>query len=40
MKHTPIIDPESTYSNNNAQGQEFAGLPVTRTIGVNLNLKF
>lgn len=40
LKYTPIIDPESTYSNNNAQGQEFAGLPVTRTIGVNLNLKF
>jgi len=40
IKHTPIIDPESGYSNGNAQGQEFAGLPVTRTIGVNLNLKF
>jgi hypothetical protein len=40
MKHTPIIDPESAYSSGNAQGQEFAGLPVTRTIGVNLNLKF
>ena len=40
LKYTPIIDPESTYSNNNAQGQEFAGLPATRTIGVNLNLKF
>jgi len=40
MKHTPIIDPESTYTSNNAQGQEFAGMPATRTIGVNLNLKF
>ena len=40
LKHTPIIDPESGYSNSNAQGQEFAGLPMTRTIGVNLNLKF
>ena len=40
MKHTPIIDPESVYSNSNAQGQEFAGLPATRTIGVSLNLKF
>lgn len=40
MKHTPIIDPEASYTNNNAQGQEFAGLPATRTIGVNLNLKF
>ena len=40
VKHTPIIDPESGYNNGNAQGQEFAGLPATRTIGVNLNLKF
>lgn len=40
MKHTPIIDPESVYSSNNAQGQEFAGLPATRTMGINLNLKF
>ncbi len=40
MKHTPIIDPESTYTNSNAQGQEFAGLPATRTMGLNLNLKF
>ena len=40
VKHTPIIDPESAYSNSNAQGQEFAGLPATRTVGVNLNLKF
>jgi TonB-linked SusC/RagA family outer membrane protein len=40
MKHTPVIDPESSYSNNNAQGQEFAGLPATRTMGVNLNLRF
>ena len=40
LKHTPIVDPESGYNNGNAQGQEFAGLPFTRTIGVNLNLKF
>jgi outer membrane receptor protein involved in Fe transport len=40
MKHTPIIDPESVYTNNNAQGQEFAGLPATRSMGINLNLKF
>jgi len=41
MKKTPIIDPESYYSNaNSSQGQEFAGLPVTRTIGFNLNLRF
>jgi TonB-linked SusC/RagA family outer membrane protein len=40
MKHTPIVDPESGYSASNAQGQEFAGLPATRTMGINLNLKF
>ncbi len=40
LKYTPIIDPESAYSASAAQGQEFAGLPFTRTIGVNLNLKF
>ena len=40
VKHTPIIDPESGYSSSNAQGQEFAGMPATRTMGVNLNLKF
>jgi TonB-linked SusC/RagA family outer membrane protein len=40
LKHTPIIDPESAYSNSNAQGQEFAGMPATRTMGFNLNLKF
>lgn len=40
MKHTPIVDPESGYNNGNAQGQEFAGLPFTRTIGVNLNMRF
>ncbi len=40
IKHTPIIDPESSYSASAAQGQEFAGLPVTRTMGFNLNLKF
>lgn len=40
MKHTPNIDPESTYNNSNAQGLELAGVPATRTVGVNLNLKF
>ena len=40
MKHTPNIDPESTYNNSNAQGLELAGVPPTRTVGVNLNLKF
>jgi TonB-linked SusC/RagA family outer membrane protein len=40
MKHTPIIDPESTYNNGNAQGLEFASAPATRTLGLNLNVKF
>ncbi len=40
MKKTPNIDPESTYNNGNAQGLEFAGFPITRTMGLNLNVKF
>jgi TonB-linked SusC/RagA family outer membrane protein len=40
MKKVPIIDPEATYNNSNAQGVEFAGAPPTRSYGVNLNLKF
>lgn len=40
MKHTPNIDPESNYSNTNAQGFEFVGLPATRSLGLNLNVKF
>lgn len=39
-KSTPNIDPESNYSNTNAQGLEYAGLPTTRSFGVNLNVKF
>jgi hypothetical protein len=40
MKKVPVIDPEATYNNGNAQGVEFAGTPPTRSYGVNLNLKF
>jgi TonB-linked SusC/RagA family outer membrane protein len=40
MKHTPVIDPESTYNNGNAQGLEFGSAPLTRTAGLNLNMKF
>ncbi len=40
VKHTPNIDPESTYNNGNAQGLEFAGFPITRTFGLNINAKF
>ncbi len=40
IKHTPNIDPESTYNNGNAQGLEFTGMPITKTMGINLNVKF
>jgi hypothetical protein len=39
-KEVPIIDPESAYNVGSNQGLEFAGMPSTRTFGVNLNLKF
>ena len=39
-KKIPNIDPESNYSNGNAQGLEYATLPTSRSVGVNLNLKF
>jgi outer membrane receptor protein involved in Fe transport len=34
------FDPESGYTNGNAQGLEAFGVPRTRSIGFNLNLKF
>ena len=40
MKHTPNIDPESTYDNGNAQGLELSGYPSVRSLGFNLNVKF
>ncbi len=36
----PNIDPESNYSNSNAQGLERASMPLTRNYGVSLNVKF
>jgi TonB-linked SusC/RagA family outer membrane protein len=39
-KSTPNIDPESNYSASNGQGLEYAGLPSTKTFGLNLNVKF
>jgi hypothetical protein len=39
-KSTPNIDPESNYSNANAQGLEYAGLPTSKSFGLNLNVKF
>jgi len=39
-KKTDNIDPESTYTTGNGQGLEMFGVPVTRTYGLNLNVKF
>jgi len=39
-KNTENIDPESVYNTGNAQGLEYLGLPTTRSLGVNLNVKF
>lgn len=39
-KATPNIDPESNYSNGNAQGLEYAAMPGTRSYGINLQLRF
>lgn len=36
----PLVDPESSFNNGNAQGLEMYGLPATRSIGFNLNVKF
>ncbi len=38
--NTPNIDPESNYSNSNAQGLERASMPLTRNYGLTLNVKF
>ena len=40
LKHTPNIDPESNYTNNGGQGLELSGFPTTRSMGININLKF
>jgi hypothetical protein len=40
MKHTPNIDPESSLNNSNGQGLELSGYPATRSMGVNINVKF
>ena len=38
--NTDNIDPESTYTTGNGQGLEMFGVPVTRSYGLNLNVKF
>jgi TonB-linked SusC/RagA family outer membrane protein len=40
MKHIPNIDPESSLNNGNGQGLELSGYPTTRSMGLNVNLKF
>jgi TonB-linked SusC/RagA family outer membrane protein len=40
FSNIPNVDPESNYSNGNAQGLEYNSLPSTRSYGVNLSLKF
>jgi len=39
-KKNNYFDPESSYTNGNAQGLEAFGVPRTRSIGVNLTVKF
>jgi TonB-linked SusC/RagA family outer membrane protein len=39
-KHTDLFDPESSYTNGNAQGLEAFGVPRTRSYGVNLSVRF
>lgn len=34
------VDPESGYNVSNSQGLEWFGMPVPRSIGLNVNLKF
>ena len=36
----PLVDPESCMNIGNGQGFESYGLPATRSIGFNLNVKF
>ena len=39
-KAVPNIDPETAFTNGNAQGLEDLTLPTVRNIGININLKF
>jgi TonB-linked SusC/RagA family outer membrane protein len=38
--NVPNVDPESTYTNSNAQGLERFGVPLTRSMGANLQIRF
>ena len=39
-KNTDLFDPESSYTNGNAQGLEAFGVPRTLSYGINLSVKF
>ena len=39
-KNVDNIDPESTYTSNNAQGLDYFGMPATRSYGFNLRANF
>jgi TonB-linked SusC/RagA family outer membrane protein len=39
-KTVPHIDPETSFSNGNAQGMEFGQLPTSRSIGFNVGFRF
>jgi hypothetical protein len=39
-KKTKNFDPEESFTNSNTQGFESIGLPRTRSLGVNLAVKF
>jgi hypothetical protein len=39
-KRNNYFDPESSYTNGNAQGLEAFGVPRTRSLGANLMIKF
>lgn len=36
----PLVDPEAMLNIGNGQGFESYGMPATRSIGFNLNVKF
>jgi TonB-linked SusC/RagA family outer membrane protein len=40
LNQIPNVDPESNYQNGNEQGLERGGVPVSRSFGFNLNVKF
>ena len=39
-RHTDLFDPESSYTNGNAQGLEAFGVPRTRSMGFNVRVQF